>query len=224
MTHLAAALRDAPPRCSRPPRRRAGHRQPLLFSSSGSAVTARLGWRDLKAPNPTPAVGWLPPSSGCQGPVRSLGHLQGWAPAALGSSGGGSVAPQTLLSPWQLWRTSSPREVSRAVLLLVVARRTGYGENYMNPSLPGGCFCNTAVTLFPPGCGTQCHRPTVPTPCGKARQGDHTGKEPLGVPPLLLVFAEEQRQFQGPGLWPSAALLPLHTPAPLPLLPYLLPS
>lgn len=36
--------------------------------------------KDLTAPSPTPAVGWLPPSSGCPEPLHGLGHLQGWHP------------------------------------------------------------------------------------------------------------------------------------------------
>uniref|UniRef100_A0A8C3PZG4 lysophospholipase n=1 Tax=Chrysolophus pictus TaxID=9089 RepID=A0A8C3PZG4_CHRPC len=50
-----------------------------------------MAWRDLTAPIPTPAMGWLPPSSGCPGPIHGLEHLQGWAPTALGSSAGTEV-------------------------------------------------------------------------------------------------------------------------------------
>ncbi|XP_048814233.1 enkurin domain-containing protein 1 isoform X6 [Lagopus muta] len=40
------------------------------------------------SPPPSPAVGWLLPSSGCPVPIHGLGHLQGWAPTALGQPWG----------------------------------------------------------------------------------------------------------------------------------------
>jgi len=58
--------------------------------------------RALTAPNPPPALGWLPPSSGCPGPIHDLGHLQGWAPTALGSSAGASLLSGSRISPSHL--------------------------------------------------------------------------------------------------------------------------
>lgn len=36
------------------------------------------------SPSPTPAVGWLPLSSGCPGPIYGLEHLQGWSTYSSG--------------------------------------------------------------------------------------------------------------------------------------------
>ena len=41
---------------------------------------------DLKdIPDPSPAMGWVPPtSSAAQGPIHGLGHLQGWGTHSAG--------------------------------------------------------------------------------------------------------------------------------------------
>jgi len=56
-------------------------------------ITYRTIGRDLKShPVPT-AVGWLPTSSGCPGPIQpGLGHLQGWGTHLFGQECRGLTA------------------------------------------------------------------------------------------------------------------------------------
>ena len=66
----------------------------ILLRSNGPVLcpnhrlTGWLGWKGPQSPssfNPRRGLG-APPAQAAQGPIHSLGHLQGWVPTALGSA------------------------------------------------------------------------------------------------------------------------------------------
>ena len=106
-----------------------------------------MAWVGKALPAPTPAMGWLPPtSSGCPGPIPpGLGYLQGWGThSSLGSS-----ARASLPSQWRMrnnnkvrtWTVARPCQSSHAAGWKVLNSST-------SPSFLAAKLSNPVIQLW----------------------------------------------------------------------------